>query len=134
MVTGRKGYGYGGARLFSAVAGAGAITVLLLLRMSRLWRLVFGLACPSAHGQKSQFSRLIRPLALGKADFACARGHRLRRLVEVRRQAKRQAMYVVVSRGSKAATQDMGRNTAAAAGIQGKQASTGNFEEQQLSA
>lgn len=84
-------------RLFSAVAGAGAITVLLLLRMSRLWRLVFGLACPSAHGQKSQFSRLIRPLALGKADFACARGHRLRRLVEVRRQAKRQAMYVVVS-------------------------------------
>ena len=86
-------------RLFSsAVAGAGAITVLLLdQRVSRLWRLVFGLACPSAHGQKSQFSRLIRPLALGKADFACARGHRLRRLVEVRRQAKRQATYVAVS-------------------------------------
>ena len=34
------------------------------------------------HGQESQFSRLLRPLALGKADFACARWHRLRRRVE----------------------------------------------------
>ena len=77
-------------------AAAGAAITAGRERVSRLWRLVFGLACPSAHGQKSQFSRLIRPLALGKADFACARGHRLRRLVEVRRQAKRQAMHVVV--------------------------------------
>ena len=71
-------------------SSAACLLVLLLVLpgeerlqyVSRLWRLVFAWRVQQPQRAESQFSRLIRPLALGKADFACARGHRLRRPVE----------------------------------------------------
>jgi hypothetical protein len=62
--------------------GAGWLLVLLLPGgLSRLWRLVFAWRVHQPWAAES-VSRLLRVLALGKADFACARGHRSRRCVE----------------------------------------------------
>jgi len=72
-------------------------------------------------GSRVSESRLLRPLALGKADFACARAHRSRRRVEAASETAEDSGLG----GSKKQQRNRGRNTAGRSGIQ---ASNAKFE------